>query len=87
MGSKRFGQVRFRAISGDHAGAAIQHLHADIGSGEVVIELLSGGGVRLSSAHGTPIRGKITERELKVVLATAADNHEELEQLWKAGQV
>lgn len=44
--------LRFRAISGDHPGSAVPHLHADIGSGEVVIELVPAGAVRLSGAHG-----------------------------------
>jgi hypothetical protein len=43
VGSRRVGQVRFRAISGDHPGATIAHLHADIGSGEVIVELLPNG--------------------------------------------
>ena len=86
VGSKRIGQVRFRAISGDHARAAVPHLHADIGSGEVVVELLPDGAVNLSKAHGDPIRGKITVRELRVVLETARDAYEELMSLWKASQ-
>ncbi len=86
MGSKRVGQVRFRAISGDHSGAAIPHLHADIASGEVVIEFLAGGAVRLSKAHGEPIRGRVTARELRVVLETARDTYDELIALWKVSQ-
>jgi hypothetical protein len=85
VGSKRIGQVRFRAISGDHAGAAIPHLHADIGSGEVVVELFPDG-VRLSEAHGTPIRGPVTTSELRVVLETARDSYDDLLALWKASQ-
>ncbi|MGH7708147.1 MAG: DUF4160 domain-containing protein [Vulcanimicrobiaceae bacterium] len=84
MGSKRVGQVRFRAISGDHAGAATPHLHADIGSGEVVVEFLAGRAVRLSKAHGEPIRGQVTARELRLVLETARDTYDELISLWKA---
>ncbi|MHB1770040.1 MAG: DUF4160 domain-containing protein [Minisyncoccota bacterium] len=86
MGSRRFGQVRFRAISGDHVGAPAPHLHADIGGGEVVIELLPGGAVRLSAAHSDPIRGKVTARELRIVLETARDAHSGLMNLWKASQ-
>ena len=86
MGSKRIGQVRFRAISGDHAGAALPHLHADIGSGEVIVELSPDGGIRLSQAHGAPIRGRVTMRELRIVLKTASDAQSELMELWKASQ-
>ena len=86
VGSRRVGQVRFRAISGDHAGAALPHLHADIGSGEVVVEFISGGDVRLSQAHGAPIRGRVTEREIRIVLLAARDEFDALVDLWKASQ-
>ena len=86
MGSRRIGQVRFRAISGDHAGAAVPHLHADIGSGEVIVELLADGNVRLSQAHGASVRGKVTVRELRVVLQTACEAYQILLDLWKASQ-
>ncbi len=86
MGSKRVGQVRFRAIWGDHAGAAVPHLHADIGSGEAIVEFLASGAVRLSKAHGEPIRGRVTARELRVVLEAARDTYDELIALWKASQ-
>lgn len=68
------------------AGAAVPHLHADIGSGEVIVELLPDGSVRLSEAHGAPIRGQITMRELRVVLKTAGDAYLELVNLCKASQ-
>lgn len=86
MGSRRIGQVRFRAISGDHSGAKIPHLHADIGSGEVVVEFLAQGAVRLSKAHGEPIRGRVTAHELRLVLEAARDTYDELIALWKASQ-
>ena len=86
MGSKRCGQVLFQAISGDHPDAAIPHLHAFIGSGEFVIELLASGDVRRSEAHGSPIRGTLTAREQRVVLEEARDNHELLLELWKASR-
>lgn len=86
MGSKRIGQVRFRAISGDHAGAAVPHLHADIGGGEVIVEILPQGTVRLSRAHGDPIRGAVTTRELRIVLLTARDAYDDLLTLWKGSQ-
>jgi len=86
VGSKRIGQVRFRAISREHGGATVPHLHADIGSGEVLIEFLAGGAVGLSKAHGDPIRGRVTARELRIVLETACSAYDELLALWKASQ-
>ena len=82
----RVGQVRFRAISGDHSGAKVPHLHGDIGSGEVVVEFLDDGTVRLSQTHGDPIRGRVTTRELRIVLEAARDSYHELLSLWKASQ-
>ena len=86
VGSRRIGQVRFRAISGDHAEAKHPHLHADIGSGELVIEFLEDGDVRLSTAHGDPIRGKVTVSEQRVVFRIARDNFDVLIALWKESQ-
>jgi hypothetical protein len=64
MGSKRVGEVRFQAISGDHAGARIPHLHAFIGSGEVIVELLPVKGVRLGSARrADPRHGDVARSE------------------------
>ncbi len=50
------------------------------------MELLPSGDVRLSQAHGDPIRGTVTTRELRIVLETARDAHEDLMELWKASQ-
>jgi hypothetical protein len=86
VGSKRVGEVRFQSFSGDHPGASVPHLHAFIGSGEVVIELPPDGGVRLSQAHGAPIRGTVSVRQQRIVLETARDNHEALIDLWKVSQ-
>jgi hypothetical protein len=72
-------------ISGDHAGSAVPHVHADIGSGEVIVELTAGG-VRLSVAHSDPIRGRVTKNELRIVLRTARDSYQQLLELWKESQ-
>lgn len=74
-----------QSLFGDHAGSAVPHLHAYIGSGEVVLELVSGG-VRLSAAHSEPIRGRVTKNELWSVLRTARDSYQELLELWEASQ-
>jgi hypothetical protein len=79
----RAGSVQM--ISGDHAGSAIPHVHADIGSGEVVVELTPAG-VRLSEAHSGAIRGKITKNELRIVLRTARDSYQQLIELWEESQ-
>lgn len=86
VGSRRCGQVLFQAISGDHPGAAIPHLHAFIGSGEFVVELLANGDVRRSEAHGVPIRGTLTAREQRIILEEARHNHELLLKLWESSQ-
>jgi hypothetical protein len=80
------GEVRFQAFAGDHAGARTAHLHAFTGSGEVVVELLLNGDVRLSQAHGAAVRGTVTSREQRVVLAAARDHHTALMMLWEASQ-
>jgi len=78
--------VRFRAISGDHAGAAVPHLHADIGDGQVVIELLADGNVRLSHARAEPTKGNVTASNIRMVLTTACENYDVLLALWKKSQ-
>jgi hypothetical protein len=51
-----------------------------------MIELLPKGDVRLSRAHGAPVRGVVTARELRNVLETARGVHNTLINLWKASQ-
>lgn len=85
MGSVRFGQILFAAISGDHVGAKLPHLHAYVGSGEAVIEL-DGAAVRLSTAHGDPIRGYLKKNELRLIIREAIDNYEALLVLWRLSQ-
>lgn len=75
----------FRVISGDHAGSSVPHIHADIGSGEVIVELVAGG-VRLSNAHFAPIRGKVTRNEVRIVLAAASEHYDDLIELWEESQ-
>jgi Domain of unknown function (DUF4160) len=77
--------VLFRVISGDHAGSSIPHVHADIGSGEVIVELVAGG-VRLSNAHLASIRGRVTRNEVRVVLRTASEYYDDLFALWEESQ-
>jgi hypothetical protein len=86
MGSRRIRGVLFRAISGDHAGATVPHVHARIASGEVVIELLQDGEVRSSKAHRSSIRGNISHSEERHVLLIAKDAYDELIVLWRMSQ-
>jgi hypothetical protein len=85
VGSAQFGQVLYEAISGDHASARLPHLHAYIGSGEAVIEL-DDGVVRLSVAHGAPIRGYLKKSELRRIIHGAVDNYDALLELWRMSQ-
>jgi hypothetical protein len=85
VGSAKFGEVLYEAISGDHAGARIPHIHAYIGSGEAIIEL-DNGVVRLSLAHGAPIRGNLKKSELRRIIVGAVDNYDALLELWRVSQ-
>jgi len=86
MGGRRIRGVRFQAYSADHAGAAVPHLHAKIGSGEVIVELLPDGKVRISESHGKPVRGKISSNERHWVLWIAEDAYDDLIILWRRSQ-
>jgi hypothetical protein len=85
VGSAQFGQVLYAAISGDHVGAQLPHVHAYIGCGEAVIEL-DNGVVRLSTAHGEPIRGYLKKNELRRIIRGAVDNYDALLELWRLSQ-
>ena len=82
MGSVRLGQTLFAAISGDHIGGRLPHLHAYTGSGEAVIEL-DDGSVRLSAAHGDPIRGCLKKSEVRRIIREAVTNYDVLMALWR----
>ena len=69
MGSKRIRGVLFRAISGDHAGGGIPHLHARFADGEIALELLPDGGVlEHKSTMKTPAktRGRILTTDAEI---------------------
>ncbi len=86
MGSRHIRGVRFQAMCGDHARAVIPHFHAHVGGGEVIVELLPDGKARLSKAHRSPIRGKVSPRDARLVLCIAEDAHDELIILWRISQ-
>jgi hypothetical protein len=86
MGSRRIGGVRFQALSGDHAGAAIPHLHAFVGGAEVIVELLPDGKARTSHAHRASIYGKVSASDLRRVIRIAEAAYAELIMLWRMSQ-
>ncbi len=81
-GSVKFAFKRSRVTT---QGAATPHLHAFVGSGEIVIELVDGA-ARPSLAHGSPIRGTVTRNEVRLVLAAAGSAYDRLVALWKESQ-
>jgi hypothetical protein len=86
MGSRHIRGVRFQAISGDHPGASVPHVHAYVGSGQVLVELLPWGEVRVSKAHRSSIRGIISLSEERHVLLIAKSAYDELMALWRMSQ-
>jgi hypothetical protein len=74
--------VSFKAIPCDDRDLAGAHFHATTGTGEIVFDVYSNGGIILSAAHGDPIRGEVTAPELQAVLNTARLWHAELMLLW-----
>ena len=86
MDTIRIRGVRFRAIPGDHVGAAIPHLHAYTAGGEMIIELLPWRAVRASQVHVLATRGKVPVSERRRVLRIAQDAYDELIVLWRTSQ-
>ena len=72
MGTIRGHGVLLRVNPRDHPRAQIPHVHAWVGNGEVVIELLHDGSVRLSEQHPIPIRGNVKRSDVKKALLEAA---------------
>ena len=87
MGSLRLGQVLFCAISGDHPGQRPPHLHAYVGSIQVIISLLPDGSIGFSPHHPNPIRGKAAKRnQVRAVLEIAEEHYDQLQKLWEESQ-
>jgi hypothetical protein len=78
MGSVRGRGVLFRVQPRDHADAPIPHVHAWIGCGEVVIELMPDRSVRLSAKHPLPVRGDLKRSEVRKALNQAAEYYDTL---------
>jgi Domain of unknown function (DUF4160) len=73
MGTITVDGVRFHAHSGDHHPP---HVHAKIGAGQVILELIPGDVAVLDSSN-------VTRSELRKVIATARAARPQLEILWK----
>jgi hypothetical protein len=78
MGTVTVGAVRFHAHSGDHEP---RHVHAKIGSGELVIDLLDDGYVALSTRRNA--RRNVTNSEVRKALNAASAVYAQLIALWE----
>lgn len=79
MGSARFGQVRFQAYPQDHEPC---HIHAFIGSGEVIIELRTADQTVVLADRDDNVNGA-KRSEVRRVLDTARDHFDELIAKWE----
>jgi hypothetical protein len=64
--------------------APIPHAHARFDHGEVIIELLDGGTVRLSSAHRAAVLGDVKRIDVRKALDAAEAAYDLLLAEWKA---
>lgn len=80
MGSLRFEGILFSIYSHDHAPP---HVHAKISSGEVIIDLLPDGNVRLSSRANAIRPANLKSSEVRKTTRVAAENYEELMTMWR----
>lgn len=78
MGTIRVGEVRLSVYSNDHEP---RHAHAEIGSGEVIIDLLDGGNVALANRKNA--RRNVTDSEVRKALDAANRAYAQLVQLWE----
>lgn len=79
MSTVRVGEITFKIYPQDHHP---RHVHAFVGSGEVIIDLHEDGTVRFANRAGGPIRGHITRSETRKVLVAAASAFDRLAQAW-----
>lgn len=78
MGSIRGRGALFRVQPRDHDGARVPHVHAWIGGGEVVIELMPDRTVRLSEQHPLAVRGDVKRSEVRKALNEAVELYDAL---------
>jgi hypothetical protein len=80
MSTVRVGAIRFKVYPQDHEP---RHVHAFVGSGEVIIDLRSDGTVTLAKRGIGAIRGSVTRSDVKKVLRAAAGAFERLAEAWE----
>jgi len=82
LGTIRIRGIAFRLYAGDHEGAGVPHVHARFDRGEVVIELLGDGSVRLSRAHREAISGVVKRADVRKALDVAERAYDVLLRGW-----
>lgn len=80
MSTVRVGAIRFKVYPQDHEP---RHIHAFVGSGEVVLDLRSNGTVALAKRGSGAIRGSVTRTEVRKALDAAAEAFELLAKAWE----
>jgi Domain of unknown function (DUF4160) len=78
MAGIRVGEVRFRVYPQDHLP---RHIHAFVGSGEVIVDLRTDGSVALADRPDAVFR--VTRGEVRKVLKAAAAAFEKLAAAWE----
>jgi hypothetical protein len=72
--------VRFELYPKDHVP---HHAHAFYADGEVIVELLPNGSVRVADRRDA-LRGKVKTSDVGHILTMAAEQYEALVQAWEA---
>lgn len=79
MSGFRVGEVQFQVWPQDHEP---RHVHAFIGSGEVIVDLRADGSVDLADREDA-IRGSVKRSEIRKVLQAADKHFHELATKWE----
>jgi hypothetical protein len=80
VGTKTFDGVWFQSYSRDHAPP---HVHASYGEVLVIVDLMTGGGVRQSLRWNAVVPKNGKRSDVRYVLAVAAEHWHELWALWE----
>ena len=76
----RVGGTRFKLYPQDHEP---RHVHAFVGSGEVVIDLRADGTIALAMRASGAVRGNVSRSEVRKVLAAADGAFDRLAKAWE----
>ncbi len=79
MPSRRFGAATFVVYPQDHRP---RHVHGFLGETEVIVDLLAGGEVALADRVDAIRPGNAKKSDVRKILARAAEDFEELAELW-----